>query len=237
MTVALGVETIVQLYTRFTESLRVVREEQRALHGHGMRARLDDVEAELTYLLIRARRPEFVVEIGALDGWSTSWILRALRDNGSGRLLTMDLASSADLLVPRDLAADRWQFRIGDARRLPLDWVREADYLFVDADHSARFARWYLTEVVARLAPGTSVSVHDVFGRSVFRQPVLESRPSREGAIVLDWLAARGLDWFTAARSVAPDVYERLMRLRRRLGFDEPIHPGDRNPMVFFQAG
>jgi predicted O-methyltransferase YrrM len=230
-----AVEEIVQLYNRHHEALRVVREEQRLLRGSGMRTRLDDIEAELTYLLVRARRPELVVEIGALDGWSTSWLLRALRDNGFGRLLTMDLAAGAGFLVPSDLAADRWTFRVGDARKLPLDWVSEVGYLFVDAEHSAGFARWYLAEVVSRLAPGTAVSVHDVFGYSVFGRPVLGRRPSREGAVVLDWLAARGLGYLTASRSVAPDVYERLMRLRHRLGLAEPIHAGDRNPMVFFQ--
>lgn len=77
-----------------------MREEQRAPHASGMRTQLDDVEAERTYLLIRARQPATVVEIGALDGRSTSWLLQALRDNGTGRLLTMDLAADATFGVP-----------------------------------------------------------------------------------------------------------------------------------------
>ncbi|QFZ18522.1 class I SAM-dependent methyltransferase [Saccharothrix syringae] len=225
------IEGVVQLYTRYEQALRVVREEQRVLHGRGARAQLDDVEAELTYLLIRSRRPAFVVEIGALDGWSTSWILRALRDNGTGRLLTLDRVANAASLVPPDLAGDRWEFRAGDARALPADWVAEAGYLFIDAEHSARFARWYLAEVLPRLAPGTAVSVHDVFRRSAFGRP----RPSREGKVVLDWLAARGLGCFTAAPSAAPDVHQRIMQLRGRFGLTDPIHRGDRNPMIFFR--
>src|SRR5262249_18744572 len=39
---------------------------------------LDDIEAEITYLLLRETRPCHVVEISPRGGWSTSWILAAL---------------------------------------------------------------------------------------------------------------------------------------------------------------
>jgi hypothetical protein len=51
---------------------------------------LDDVEAELTYLALRDHRPHTVMELGTFQGWSTTWILRALRDNGHGRLHSFD---------------------------------------------------------------------------------------------------------------------------------------------------
>ena len=41
---------------------------------------LDDVEAELTYLALREHRPDAVMELGTFQGWSTTWILRALAE-------------------------------------------------------------------------------------------------------------------------------------------------------------
>ncbi len=69
-----------------------------------MLAQTDDEDCEILYLLLRAERPEHVVEISPFHGWSTSWILAALRDNGRGRLV-----SYARHNVPADLAAGRWQ--------------------------------------------------------------------------------------------------------------------------------
>lgn len=224
----LSAETAVRLYDKYLDELRVVRREQRELHS-SMDARLDDIEAELTYLLLRERRPEQVVEIGAAGGWSTTWMLRALRDNGAGSLLSMDLVDHAFWLVPHELAADRWWFRHGDARTLVMDWLARVDHLFIDADHSGRFARWYLAEVVPLLVPGTWVSVHDVFRRSQFF-------PGREGAVLRRWLGKRGVPHFTASYRFGRDAYERIAQFKRKAGLAEPVHPGKLNPMVFFRS-
>ncbi len=225
----LTVETVIRWYRKHLDALRVVRAEQRILHAGGMRAQLDDIEAELTYLRLRELRPESVVELGALAGWSTTWLLRALRDNGSGHLYSFDLVDHARRHVPARLAENRWTFVHGDVRNTVSALPAEIDYLFVDAAHTARFARWYLDAVVAGLRPGTAVSVHDVFHHA---RPV----PLSEGAVVLKWLGERRISPFTTARPAAPEDYERIMRLRVRLGLAEPVHPGRTNPMIFFRT-
>jgi methyltransferase family protein len=219
-----SVESIVALYEKYLPALQEVRAEQRMLHGTGMKAQLDDIEAEITYLRIREARPESVVEIGALHGWSTSWILRALRDNGSGHLYSYDIVDHARRAVPADLAG-RWTFTHGDVRDeyLPAD----IGYLFVDAAHTASFARWYTASVFPHAAAGMPASVHDVFhGR--------RAMPFSEGPVVLSWLARHQVPYFTSARKAAPDTYERLARLRHKLGLADPIHSGTDNPMIFF---
>jgi predicted O-methyltransferase YrrM len=193
-----------------------------------MKAQLDDVEAELTYLRVRECQPESVVEIGSLHGWSTTWILRALRDNGFGRLWTFDIVDGAWRHVPTDLAGGRWTFVPGDVRDT-LNRV-DIDYLFIDAAHTARFARWYLAEVMPRLRPGTPVSVHDVFHRA---RPL----PFTEGSVALKWLASRGIMPFTAAKAAAPGTFELIMQARARLGLTEPVHHGSANPMIYFRVG
>ncbi|TLW90487.1 class I SAM-dependent methyltransferase [Saccharomonospora piscinae] len=225
----LTTESVIQLYHTYLDSLRGTREEQRELRQRGMLAQLDDIEAELLYLQLRQRRPERVVEIGALHGWSTTWILRALRDNGAGQLLTIDLRDTATVTVPRELR-HRWSFRQGDVRTMGGDWVPRTDHLLIDAKHSRRFARWYLAEVLPDLADSTRVSVHDVYR---FRRPL----PRSEGAELLAWLRRRRLRHFTASRAAAPGVRERIAQFRHKRGLVDPVHSGTRDPMVFFRTG
>lgn len=231
---AVDVAFAAELYRTFAEDLRAVIAAQRVFlddHRTDRRGRvtpqLDDVEAELTYLALRAHRPATVVELGTFHGWSTTWILSALRDNGAGHLHSFDRTDHARRTVPAALAADRWTFVTGDiATTLPAV-PADVGYLFVDADHGRRFARWYLAHLFPRVAAGTPVSVHDVFhGR--------RERPWSEGAEVLRWLAAHDTPWFTAARRRAPDVLARLDAVRAELGLT-----GARgttvNPMIFFR--
>ena len=88
------------LYRKYADDLAAVRDEQRR-RLPGIRAQLDDVEAELTYLRLRELRPSTVVEIGTFHGWSTTWLLSALRDNGVGRLLSYDVVDHVVRSVPK----------------------------------------------------------------------------------------------------------------------------------------
>ena len=76
---------IVDLYDTYLDDLRRVIEYQGKLRP-GMNVLSDDVECELSYLLIRHLKPNSVVDIGANEGWSTSWLLHAVKDNGAGPL-------------------------------------------------------------------------------------------------------------------------------------------------------
>jgi hypothetical protein len=218
------------LYREYADDLAAVGKTQRefAEAGRGtMTPQLDDLEAEITYLLLRDVRPAAVVEIGTLHGWSTSWILSALRDNGSGQLSSFDIVDNALRNVPRDLAEGRWTFVRGDVRQ-NLDQVpADTGYLFVDAAHSAKFARWYLAELFPRVPAGVPTSVHDVFH---YRFPL----PFHEGKVVLGWLAERGAPHFTPSRARARAVYDELTALREELGLAPVRGPGD-NPMIFFR--
>lgn len=216
-----------ELYRTYAKDLAAVRDEQRELlttFTGRVKAQLDDIEAEITYLLIRDARPRTVVEIGALHGWSATWILRALRDNGEGHLHSYDLIDSSRKHVPADLADNR-TFHHGDVRD---QWQEvDPDYVFIDAAHSARFARWYLKNLFPALKSGTPVSVHDVFH---FRRPI----PFSEGAVLMRHLREQNIGHFTAARPRRDGAYERLTELRRDLGLAEPIHDSTDNPMVYF---
>ena len=194
---------------------------------HFMNPQIDDIEAEVTYLRIRDRRPERVVEISPSRGWSTTWILHALRDNNVGSLVSFDLIADAFRFVPAELG-ERWRLVVGDVRGQAAELPEVIDYLFIDADHRRAFAEWYLDELVPRLAPGAGVSVHDVFhGR----------RPERgrgEARVVLDWLERWRIGWYTASRFGPGRVHDAIQSVRLKLSFSEQIHSGDHDSMIFF---
>lgn len=220
------VDTLIAWYREHATGLRAAREEQRELMVRApMRPRLDDIEAEISYLTIRALRPHTVVEIGSYHGWSTSWLLRALRDNGHGVLHSFDRLDHATRTVPVELSRTRWRFVHGDVRAA--DLPGDPGFVLVDARHTAGFARWYTAELLERLGPGVAVGVHDVFrGRRPW--------PRSEGAVLVEWLRRRGIPYLSAARRRDPDLRDHLLSVKRRLRMLAPVHTGTRDPMLFF---
>jgi predicted O-methyltransferase YrrM len=231
-TAEIGLDLVRQLYRWHADDLRAAWRAQHDLRRRlpEMKTQLDDIEAEITYLLLRYFRPGHVVEIGSLHGWSTSWILRALHDNDNGRLTTLDLIDNATGNVPAALGEGRWEFRKGDARAHAPDWLSGLDYLFIDAAHSGGFARWYLSGIFPGLPPRTPVSVHDVFHR---RKPL----PLTEGRGILRWLDRSGLAYFTAAPAKRAVTYHELVALRQALGIEGFPQNGCDNPMLWFLIG
>jgi predicted O-methyltransferase YrrM len=220
------VDTLIDWYREYAPDLRNAREEQRELRAQRpMRPKLDDIEAEVCYLTIRALRPHTVVEIGSFHGWSTSWLLRALRDNGDGVLHTYDRVPHATANLPDELTRTRWRFTRGDVRAA--DLPGDPGFVLIDALHTAGFARWYTATVLDRLKPGVAVAVHDVFhGRRPW--------PNSEGAVLLRWLRDRGRPYLTASRNGDPDLRDHLVGVKRRLHISAPVHDGNHDPMAFF---
>ncbi|OJG06219.1 MULTISPECIES: class I SAM-dependent methyltransferase [Pseudonocardia] len=220
-------EFLAGLYRTHADDLAMVIDRQRELLADGtITPQLDDVEAELTYLLLRHHRPSQVVEVGTYYGWSTTWILSALRDNGSGHLQSFDLVDHVCGTVPEELSTGRWTFHRGDLRETVEKVPADTGYLFVDADHGRRFARWYLEHLFGRIATGTPTSVHDVFH-------LPRARPFTEGSEVLRHLERSGTGWFTSSRAAAPRNLRALDAVRAELGITG-IRGTSRNPMIFF---
>ncbi|MEQ3552151.1 class I SAM-dependent methyltransferase [Pseudonocardia nematodicida] len=209
----------------------IARQREFLATGPAVVPQLDDVEAELTYLLLRHHRPSHVVEIGTHSGWSTTWILSALRDNAGagheGHLHSFDLVDHVLRTVPETLSAGRWTFHRGDLRDTVGKVPPDTGYLFVDADHGRRFARWYLDTLFPRIEAGTPTSVHDVFH-------LPRARPFTEGSEVLRWLRDRDAPWFTAARAGARENLAAIDAVRAELGI-VGARGTTRNPMIFFE--
>jgi predicted O-methyltransferase YrrM len=203
---------------------------RRAMALSLLRPQLDDIEAEVTYLLIREFRPKTIVEIAPSGGWSTSWILRALKDNNYGTLYSYDYKDASTKVLPSDLTADRWIFTKGKIQKRMHKLPQAFDYLFMDADHSDSFASWYVQHLFPRLKDGALVSVHDVFHKSQ------TGFPYEEGTIVLQWLQQKKYQFVTFSPARDRAAYNKIIAVKKELMIDEEILTSQANPMIFFRT-
>lgn len=106
------------------------------------------LRAPAFYVICRIVSPEVVVETGVADGFSTSFILKALERNNKGRLYSIDLPNqpgqvlentrTTGWIVPENLRP-RWELTLGSSReKLPelLNRIKKIDIFYHDSDHS-----------------------------------------------------------------------------------------------------
>ena len=138
---------------------------------------------KLLYTLVRALRPEIVVETGPFNGASSTFILRALEENGAGRLISFDVAEARDALgvpiprgqrpgwlVPPGLRG-RFELVLGDSRetlRPRLAGEPHIDLFFHDSLHTFRHMLFEFRVAWSRLASGGVLASDDVFWNPAF---------------------------------------------------------------------
>lgn len=127
--------------------------ERRACHGT-----LGEIEAAMLYLLIRLTKPRRVLEVGALCGYSTRWILAALARNRFGHLDSYDLRDVVTRVITKNL--DRWSFQKKDIATAKLP---DYDVIFIDALHMNRFAKMYTRHILGPVNKTIPVVVHDIY--------------------------------------------------------------------------
>ena len=119
-------------------------------------------EGQILYALVRALKPQRVLEVGVATGGTSTHILSALATNGSGELHSVDIEPNCGQLVPESLRG-HWHLTIGDALVIDLP---QTDFIFEDGAHSYEFTR----DILKRLKPlGARVIVaHDYFSHEVY---------------------------------------------------------------------
>jgi predicted O-methyltransferase YrrM len=166
--------------------------------------------AELLYGLVRALRPDVVVETGVATGVTSAYLLAALADNDAGELQSIDLPSAdlvrADLVgcaVPAELR-DRWTYHWGSSRRLLpriLADGRGKRRVFVhDSEHTYSNMRWELERAWKALQAGDWLIADDVHMNTAFgdlaaavdAEPTYVLKPHRGGAAGLLTKSAAG---------------------------------------------
>jgi predicted O-methyltransferase YrrM len=146
----------------------------------------------LLYYCARALRPAVVVETGVFDGFSSAFLLKALRDNGRGRLCSIDLPARAAVRASTDkMLFDRlpagaepgwivpeglrscWELRLGTSRAVLGPWLAELgtiDLFFHDSLHSFENMTWEYSSAWPALAAGGLLLSDDVFWSRAFRR-------------------------------------------------------------------
>lgn len=145
---------------------------------------------ELLYVIVRLEEPEVIIETGVFDGISSSVILKALEDNGKGRLYSIDLPARSAIegstnrmqenslpkgcdpgwVVPEYLRA-RYDLKLGDARvELPrlLDRVGKVDIFLHDSLHTFDHMKWEFETAWPRLRPNGLLLSDDIFWNSAY---------------------------------------------------------------------
>lgn len=129
------------------------------------------------YVLIRLLKPNRILETGVASGASSAYILRALHDNGKGKLFSIDLppddlpeGKTVGWIVSEHLR-ERWSLRIGDARDLLkpiLDEIEEIDCFIHDSLHTYEHMMWEFRTAWEYIRPGGLFLSHDVGANDAF---------------------------------------------------------------------
>lgn len=114
--------------------------------------------------LVSAKKPKLVVECGTAIGYSGLWIARALKSNGKGRLITIEIDEDR-ARIARDFfrKAGLLEFiepRVGDACQVIRELREPVDFLFLDCNYSNYYPCFVGIE--AQLAGGAIVVADNV---------------------------------------------------------------------------
>jgi predicted O-methyltransferase YrrM len=168
------------LYAQLAERARAGGDELAASRAAGHSDSSEEGK-KLLYVGTRATRPRTVVETGPYNGARSAFLLRALEDNGNGRLHSFDLPEARDALghpagrepgwlVP-DALRHRFDVTLGDTRktlRPALGEIGEIDLFFHDSLHTARHMLFEFRAAWPHLRPGGVLVSDDVFWNPAF---------------------------------------------------------------------
>lgn len=144
---------------------------------------------EFLYRLVRLYKPETVIETGVYRGISTSFILQALEDNGSGTLYSIDLPmakyyddrgnldysplskrENTGFCVPYRLKK-RWNLILGDSKEeLPklLKKLGNIDFFYHDSEHKYNTMMWEYETVFPYFNKLSIISSDDISWNGAF---------------------------------------------------------------------
>ena len=169
---------------------------------------------EYLYRLVRALRPETVIETGVYRGLSSAFILAALADNNRGQLFSIDLPSGSYIdtatgradasplydneqvgfAIPAGLR-DRWTLILGDVRKeLPelLSKLSAIDMFYHDSEHTYELMTWEYESVRPYISAGGLITSDDTNWNSAFQDFVQRHR-LKDAATILNRLGVTSI--------------------------------------------
>jgi caffeoyl-CoA O-methyltransferase len=152
---------ITETFAAEDEALRRVRE---MIPQKGLPAiAVSPEEGRFLQWLVRAIGARLAVEIGALGGYSGSWIARGLLPGG--KLITIEKNAQHAAVAREHFAltavADRVELKLGDARQVLPKLRGPMDFVFIDAEKEDN--PFYLEWAAGALRPGGVAAAHNAF--------------------------------------------------------------------------
>ena len=217
-----GKELAVDLYQRYAQDIRHLQTFNRLIPTIGKSYQGE--ERRLLYLLTLSLSPDLIVELSPKRGWSTLHMAAALEHNRRGRIVSFELDPVYARLTRRTLERERLAHRaavvVGDVReefpkvydRLKTsEGISGIEFLFIDSDHSAEFARWYLANLFPLVKQNGVIHVHDVqtSPERVVAGERIFPPPSGEERVLAEHLLQRRdrFRWFSVAELVRDSEY------------------------------
>lgn len=125
------------------------------------------VEGRALYALIRASKPQDVLELGTWHGASATHILQALIDNGQGLLHCVDNRAYGDIVIG-GMIPDNLRYRmvshpmsLEEKINTALEHGWTYDFIFEDAMHNAEQVEFVWQHADRLLNPGGVIVSHD----------------------------------------------------------------------------
>lgn len=159
-------ETIKYLYGKYSKELIELKKSKLDNKKNFTQIAFDDIESELLYMYIREIKPANIVEFAPFYGWSTFHIISALNKNQYGLCTSYDILNYApNSLHNCNIDTSRWRFILNDVTHFYDKWnYDEIDFMFIDCDHSASFAKQYCKKVLPHMIQQSkTIFIHDIF--------------------------------------------------------------------------
>jgi predicted O-methyltransferase YrrM len=148
--------------------------------------------ARTSYAITRGLRPTLAVETGVCYGVTSTCMLQAMQQNGTGRLHSIDLpplARKADQyvgsLIPQGLR-NRWTLHRGNAQRLLAPLLRQLgpiDFFLHDSLHTYEHMTLEFNAAWTALRSGGLLMADDIEGNRAFLEHA--ARPDVRAAVVM----------------------------------------------------
>lgn len=250
-------------YKKYGDDLEKVRARAREWPGH---PQTDDLEMSISYLRLRATAPKVVWECAPADGWSSLFILQALKDNGHGHLYSFGLEKEKTVFTYMnkccsDLSA-LWSYREGYLQDFTGKYdfqhgkggfkdskgyveVPMPDYVYMDALHTYDFGKMYADVLLSKLNGHAHVSMHDAFRDGWSHSTAQEKqvylahpkRPMPEAEGVIDTLNTKICRGFTVSKSYRADFQESVKAIHDKYVHSKELWGTHLNPTFWFELG
>jgi predicted O-methyltransferase YrrM len=169
-------------------------------------------QGKMLWMFVKQTGAKRILEIGTLGGYSTTWLARALPEDG--KLVTLEYSPIHHKVASENIAkagfADRVVARCGAGKDLMQEMIADGeeafDLIFIDADKDNYAAYFELSLQLAH--PGTLIIADNV----IFNGDILDEEKK--------WNHLEGIREFLAAVSAEPTVQAVPLSIVDRKGWD-----------------